>query len=246
MPMAPAMPLPRDATATLYVEGIPDDASEREMAHLFRPFDGFEVARLVPHAGRNGRKMYLCFAEFRSPGEAFASMQVLHNYDIDPREAGAKRLRISFARKPPRSRGDGRHPRDFAADVELDKQRRRTVQEVEDSKAAAGATAGSAPVQPVMPAKPQAKPAASGTPAKAPGAQAQAQARPSGRRDEDQPAWARKGRTADAAAGRDEDRALAAAMDAESGESQKGDTASDAIAAVEAAPEAESDAERPE
>ena len=202
MPMAPAMPLPRDATATLYVEGIPDDASEREMAHLFRPFDGFEVARLVPHAGRNGRKMYLCFAEFRSPGEAFASMQVLHNYDIDPREAGAKRLRISFARKPPRS--------------------------------------------PVMPAKPQAKPAASGTPAKAPGAQAQAQARPSGRRDEDQPAWARKGRTADAAAGRDEDRALAAAMDAKSGESQKGDTASDAIAAVEAAPEAESDAERPE
>lgn len=247
MPMAPAMGLPRDATATLYVEGIPSDASERELAHLFRPFDGFEAARLVPHEGRNGRKMYLCFAEFRSPGEAFASMQVLHNYDMDPREPGTKRLRMSFARKPPRSRGDGRHSRDLAADVELDKLRRRSVQDVEDAKAAGGGTTA---VQPVMPAKPQSKPGAHGTPAKAKEPQAQAQARPGGRREEDQPAWARKARAPDSSAGRDEDRASAAAIGAGSGEDHKEAeeeaTESDAIAAEVAAPETESDAERPE
>ncbi|KAA0167189.1 hypothetical protein FNF31_01075 [Cafeteria roenbergensis] len=240
MPMAPAASLPRDATATLYIEGVPDDASERELAHLFRPFDGFEAARLVPHGGRNGRKMYLCFAEFRSPVEAFAAMQVIHNYDIDPRESGSKRLRISFARKPPRSRGDGRQQRDFAADVELDKQRRRTVQEVEDARAAASAPSGAAAVQPVVPAKS----AAGGAQAKAPGAQTQA--RPSGRREEDQPAWARQARKPDAAAGRDEDRASAAAMDARSGEACKEQDASDAIVAADAAPEAGGDAERPE
>ncbi|KAA0150726.1 hypothetical protein FNF29_05063 [Cafeteria roenbergensis] len=239
-PPAPGQPPSADATATLYIEGVPDDASERELAHLFRPFDGFEAARLVPHGGRNGRKMYLCFAEFRSPVEAFAAMQVIHNYDIDPRESGSKRLRISFARKPPRSRGDGRQQRDFAADVELDKQRRRTVQEVEDARAAASAPSGAAAAQPVVPAKS----AAGGAQAKAPGAQAQA--RPSGRREEDQPAWARQARKPDAAAGRDEDRASAAAMDARSGEACKEQDASDAIVAADAAPEAGGDAERPE
>jgi len=32
------MPIPQNATSTVYVEGIPLDASEREVAHIFRPF----------------------------------------------------------------------------------------------------------------------------------------------------------------------------------------------------------------
>ena len=32
--------LPRDASSTLYVEGLPSDATEREVAHIFRRFEG--------------------------------------------------------------------------------------------------------------------------------------------------------------------------------------------------------------
>ena len=31
-------PIPANATKTVYVEGLPADATEREVAHMFRPF----------------------------------------------------------------------------------------------------------------------------------------------------------------------------------------------------------------
>ena len=31
-------PVPSNATKTVYVEGLPADATEREVAHMFRPF----------------------------------------------------------------------------------------------------------------------------------------------------------------------------------------------------------------
>jgi hypothetical protein len=40
--------IPRNATNTVYVEGIPVNASEREVAHLFRPYKGFKAVRLIP------------------------------------------------------------------------------------------------------------------------------------------------------------------------------------------------------
>ena len=39
--------LDANATNTVYVEGIPLDASEREIAHIFRPFPGFLGLRLI-------------------------------------------------------------------------------------------------------------------------------------------------------------------------------------------------------
>ena len=36
--------LPGDASATLYVDGMPLDVTKREMAHIFRPFEGFNVS----------------------------------------------------------------------------------------------------------------------------------------------------------------------------------------------------------
>ncbi len=39
--------MPEHATSTVYVEGIPGDATEREVAHIFRPFTGFKSVRLI-------------------------------------------------------------------------------------------------------------------------------------------------------------------------------------------------------
>lgn len=36
-----------NATNTVYVEGIPLDATEREVAHIFRRFAGFKSVRLI-------------------------------------------------------------------------------------------------------------------------------------------------------------------------------------------------------
>lgn len=33
--------IPQNATTTVYVEGLPADATEREVAHIFRPYPGF-------------------------------------------------------------------------------------------------------------------------------------------------------------------------------------------------------------
>ncbi len=50
----------------MYVEGIPLDATEREVAHIFRPFLGFKTVRLIPREKKPGEKVILCFADFES------------------------------------------------------------------------------------------------------------------------------------------------------------------------------------
>ena len=46
--------VPKDATSCLYIEGIPPDATEREVAHIFRPFPGYMLARLIPRSSKSG------------------------------------------------------------------------------------------------------------------------------------------------------------------------------------------------
>lgn len=38
---------PPDACPTLYAEGFPEDMTKRELAHIFRPFEGYKVGRKV-------------------------------------------------------------------------------------------------------------------------------------------------------------------------------------------------------
>jgi hypothetical protein len=38
--------VPKTASATILVEGLPSDASEREVAHIFRPFLGFKAVTI--------------------------------------------------------------------------------------------------------------------------------------------------------------------------------------------------------
>ena len=35
--------LPPDASTTLYLERLPQDVTKRELAHIFRPFEGYAV-----------------------------------------------------------------------------------------------------------------------------------------------------------------------------------------------------------
>lgn len=69
------MPIPFNATNTVYVEGIPLDATEREVARkyyqqlialidIFRPFPGYKSVRLIPREKRPGEKVIFCFADF--------------------------------------------------------------------------------------------------------------------------------------------------------------------------------------
>lgn len=42
-----AVDLPTDAASTLYVDGLPDEMTKRELAHIFRGFEGYQVFLLV-------------------------------------------------------------------------------------------------------------------------------------------------------------------------------------------------------
>ena len=76
--------VPKGATNTVYVEGIPIDASEREVSRkylldasfltvrlslsvdIFRPFRGFKSVRLIPREINPEEKVILCFADFET------------------------------------------------------------------------------------------------------------------------------------------------------------------------------------
>ena len=75
--------VPKNATNTVYVEGIPVDATEREVSRkfhlhslnfvfshpcvdIFRPFRGFKSVRLIPREISAEEKVILCFADFEN------------------------------------------------------------------------------------------------------------------------------------------------------------------------------------
>jgi hypothetical protein len=78
---------------SLFVECVPDDASERESAHVFRPFYGYRGLRFVPRKERTGR---LCFVDFDTPEQAASAMESLQGYVFDLKQPEL-RLRLQFA-----------------------------------------------------------------------------------------------------------------------------------------------------
>lgn len=100
------MQLPADASSTLYVEGLPSDATEREVSHIFRRFEGqgYQSIRMLARESNKqpGSKLYLCFVEFDNPHQATVAMHQLQGYRVDKgvETAGVK---ISYAKtRPPR------------------------------------------------------------------------------------------------------------------------------------------------
>jgi hypothetical protein len=89
-PMEPAPPGP-----SLFVEGVPPDASEREIAHVFRPFIGYLGMRLV---ARRIQLAPLVFVDFASTEAAVAAREGLQGYKFDPADPTDRGIHIQFAR----------------------------------------------------------------------------------------------------------------------------------------------------
>lgn len=87
--------------ATLYVEGVPIDATEREMSHVFRPFVGYRDLRFVVRRDRNP----LCFVEFETADNAATAMAALQHYVVNLKDPRDKGIRIEHAKSVLRDHG---------------------------------------------------------------------------------------------------------------------------------------------
>ncbi|KAI3517751.1 hypothetical protein L1887_16970 [Cichorium endivia] len=103
------IPLPPDASNTLFVEGLPSNCSRREVAHIFRPFVGYKEARLVTKESRHssGDPLVLCFVDFESPAAAATAKDALQGYKFDEHDRESVSLRLQFARYPGVRAGGG-------------------------------------------------------------------------------------------------------------------------------------------
>lgn len=109
-PVREAVPLPSDATNTLYVEGLPPNSTKREVSHIFRPFVGYKEVRLVTKESkrRGGYPLILCFVDFVDAACAATALSALQGYKMDEDDRDSTYLRIQFSRHPgPRSGGGG-------------------------------------------------------------------------------------------------------------------------------------------
>eukprot|EP01105_Mastigella_eilhardi_P022300 TRINITY_DN548_c0_g2_i2.p1 TRINITY_DN548_c0_g2~~TRINITY_DN548_c0_g2_i2.p1 ORF type:complete len:362 (+),score=69.12 TRINITY_DN548_c0_g2_i2:92-1087(+) len=107
-----------ESSPTLFVEGVPSDVTEREMAHIFRPFQGFQSIRLVKKERSTGnvRAHLLCFVEYDTKYQASFALQWLQGYRMDQNDT--KGLAIQFAKSERRSGGSER-------DIDRERERER-------------------------------------------------------------------------------------------------------------------------
>ncbi|CAI9291530.1 unnamed protein product [Lactuca saligna] len=101
------LPLPADASSTLYIEGLPPNCTRREVAHIFRPFVGYKEVRLVSKESkhqRNGDPVVISFVDFSTPACAATAMSALQGYKMDEHDPDSAYLRLQFSKYPgPRS-----------------------------------------------------------------------------------------------------------------------------------------------
>ena len=71
-----------NATSTVYVEGIPLDATEREVSHIFRPYPGYKGLRLIEKE-KNGKKTYIGFVDFENVIQSTVCITTLQGYRFD-------------------------------------------------------------------------------------------------------------------------------------------------------------------
>ncbi|XP_042057443.1 RNA-binding protein 1-like isoform X1 [Salvia splendens] len=105
----PEIPLPPDASSTLFVEGLPANCTRREVSHIFRPFVGYKEVRLVTKESRHsgGDPLVLCFVDFQSPAHAATAMDAIQGYNFDEHDRDSTHLRLQFARFPGARSGGG-------------------------------------------------------------------------------------------------------------------------------------------
>lgn len=105
--------LPSEASNTLFVEGLPRDTTEREIAHIFRPFLGYKEVRLVKKQPKyyGGSPILLCFVDFTTPFYAMTAMGAIEGYKIDLHDPDSSALRLQFAKFTDRRPYHGFHRR---------------------------------------------------------------------------------------------------------------------------------------
>ena len=104
--------VPKNATNTIYVEGIRCDATEREVSRkfkmflsykvcsfsdIFRPFRGFKSVRLIPREKGPDEKVILCFADFENALQTTIVINTLQGYRFDKDDIWG--LQFSYANK---------------------------------------------------------------------------------------------------------------------------------------------------
>eukprot|EP01094_Clydonella_sp_ATCC50884_P019937 TRINITY_DN4009_c0_g2_i1.p1 TRINITY_DN4009_c0_g2~~TRINITY_DN4009_c0_g2_i1.p1 ORF type:complete len:252 (-),score=60.15 TRINITY_DN4009_c0_g2_i1:132-821(-) len=89
---------PPDSASTLYIEGLPLDATEREVSHIFRPYAGYQSCRILVKQSKQHPSLtfLLCFVEFDTCYQSTIAMHSLQGYRIDQNDT--KGLTISYAR----------------------------------------------------------------------------------------------------------------------------------------------------
>lgn len=87
--------LPSGASNTVFVEGLPPDCTEREVAHIFRPFLGYKETRLVI---KDPKSKVICFVDFTNASCAMTAMNALRGYKVDERNPDSPVLKLQFAR----------------------------------------------------------------------------------------------------------------------------------------------------
>lgn len=97
-PQAYTPQLSPDAAPTLYVEGLPLDATEREVAHIFRQMPGYLGIRIKPKESKQhpSRVFNLCWVEFETKYNAAVALHHLKGYKMDKNDT--KGLTISYAK----------------------------------------------------------------------------------------------------------------------------------------------------
>lgn len=95
---APVTGPPPDSSSTLYVEGLPLDATEREVSHIFRPYAGYQSCRILIKQSKQHPALtfLLCFVEFDTCYQSTVAMHSLQGYRMD--QSDPKGLTISYAR----------------------------------------------------------------------------------------------------------------------------------------------------
>lgn len=90
--------VPQDATTTLFVVGVPLDATEREVGHIFRQHEGFRSLRLLKRESKKfqGTQHIICFVEFEDRAQAAASLNFVQGYVFDEKHPET-RLSVNYA-----------------------------------------------------------------------------------------------------------------------------------------------------
>ena len=88
-----------ESSSTLYVEGLPNDCTKREAAHIFRRFPGFKDLRIIPKEDRFTKNTFLlCFVDFESREDAELALSSIQDYRMDLEHPEERGLTVFYAK----------------------------------------------------------------------------------------------------------------------------------------------------